>query len=847
MHSQHDVGLTVPDGLNVYDSYCPEWQMSEITTGMVFQWADGTIKACNTAAENILGFTLRQMRSSTSLDHLWQTIKEDGSPFSRESHPAMIVLQTGQPVVGVVMGVYKPDGNLVWIKINSQPLFEGNTSTPWAVVTNFWDITEQKRLENESVSPSLLPQSQSRTRTVLLIEDCAEDREVYSRYLKQNTDHTYEILEAKTGKAGLEICRKTKLDAILLDYRLPDYEGLEFITALHAQSNNHPPVIVVTGQGNEAIAVQMLKAGGKDYLVKGKFSAHELQCSVECAIENAQLTLQLQRFYKQERLLLQITQNTTKSLQEAQERLKLGVRVAGVGLAKFDYNLNTVELSKEAAVLYGISTSELTVTRERVHATFHPDERAELLSIIDQVIDPKGTGWFAREHRVIWQTGEVRWLYVRKQVFFEATKSDGSLRPLYAILAAIDITDRKQSELELERILQQEQRAREEAERANRIKDEFLAVLSHELRSPLNPIMGWTNLLLRGKLNENQTREALLAIQRNAKLQTQLIDDLLDISRIMRGKLALNTAPVELKFVISAALETVELAAETKSIRVCQEFLNSTIQVYGDSGRLQQVVWNLLSNAVKFTPNGGEIKILLIEVEGNYAQIQVTDTGKGINPEFLPYVFEYFRQEDSTTTRKFGGLGLGLAIARQIVEMHGGSIKADSLGENQGTTFTVQIPLFQAANTEVPDEVKTPPCQDTSNSSPLKHIRALIADDDSDTRDFLTFLLEVNGAHVTATSSALEALEELREKRFDVLLSDIGMPEMDGYTMMRTIRAQIESPYYQIPAIALTAYAGEAGQQQAISAGFQYHIAKPVDPDQVITLVTQFAQKRLAQ
>lgn len=310
----------------------------------------------------------------------------------------------------------------------------------------------------------------------------------------------------------------------------------------------------------------------------------------------------------------------------------------------------------------------------------------------------------------------------------------------------------------------------------------------------------------------------------------------------MRGKLTLNAAPVSLTFVISAAMETVRLAAETKNIQLSLEESSNIVQVSGDSGRLQQVVWNLLSNAIKFTPHGGQVKIGLTQVE-NYAQIQVIDTGKGINPEFLPYVFEHFRQEDSATTRKFGGLGLGLAIARQIVEMHGGIIKVASLGENQGATFTVQIPLFKASNPQI-QALDITQDQTTSNAAPLANIRALIVDDDPDTRDFLAFLLEMNGANVTVTASAFEVLQALEQSRFDVLLSDVGMPEMDGYTLIQTIRGRTDLPYCQIPAIALTAYAGEGDQQQAMSVGFQYHVAKPIDPDKVITLIVQLVQGR---
>jgi PAS domain S-box-containing protein len=842
MQNQPDFGTQIP---NILDNcHSMEWHTPEVATGIVFHLADGTIQACNAVAESILGFTLAQMLSSTSLDYLWQTIQEDGSLFPGDAHPAIVALRTGLPVVGVVMGVYQPNGNLVWIKINAHPLFQVNNPSPWAAVATFTDVTLQKRVQAESAIPSLPSQSNPQTRTVLVVEDSAEDREMYCRYLNEDTHQSYRILEAETGEAGLEIYRTTQVNVILLDYRLPDYEGLEFITTLHAQSNGSlPPMIVVTGQGNEAIAVQLLKTGAKDYLIKGQFSAHELRCAVNHVIENAQLENQLQRFIEKERLFNQIAQRTAHRLQESQERLQLGVKVAGVALAKFDYASNNVELSPEAATLFGLPTSQLVVSRSRIHATFHPEERAELLEIIEQVLDPRGTGWFTRDHRVVWETGEVRWLTVRKQVFFDRMGASG--RPIYAILAALDITERKQAELDRERLLQQEQAARAEAEQANRIKDEFLAVLSHELRSPLNPILGWAKLLQQHKLDEARTKEALATIQRNAELQAQLIDDLLDISRIMRGKLTLTAAPVSLMFVISAALETVQLAADTKNIHIKLVLPDSPMVVYGDAGRLQQVIWNLLSNAIKFTDNGGQVNIQLTQVD-NYAQIQIIDTGKGINPEFLPYVFEHFRQEDGATTRKFGGLGLGLAIARQIVELHGGRIGVYSAGIDQGATFTVQFPLLRTDNSQIPgDEITCPVIKSDTDMTPLANIRILVVDDDIDARDFLAFLLQESGANVTVTASALEALQTLEQSRFDVLLSDIGMPEMDGYTFIQTIRGQITQPYYQIPAIALTAYAGEWDCQQAISAGFQHHVAKPIDENRVITLITQLVQRRV--
>jgi len=396
-----------------------------------------------------------------------------------------------------------------------------------------------------------------------------------------------------------------------------------------------------------------------------------------------------------------------------------------------------------------------------------------------------------------------------------------------------DITDRKQAEAEREKLLQQEQAAREAAETANRIKDEFLAVLSHELRSPLNPILGWSKLLQQNKLGAAKTASALASIERNALLQSQLIDDLLDISRILSGKLSLNQMSVDLNMVISAALETVRLAAEAKSLQIETTFSPGIGMVMGDSGRLQQVIWNLLSNAVKFTPQGGQISVRLTQTR-SYAQILVTDTGKGINPEFLPYVFEHFRQEDGATTRKFGGLGLGLAIARQIVELHGGRIWVESRGEGQGASFTVELPLLHTAK---PVEEVAGTTEARWDDLHLASVRVLVVDDERDSREFVAFVAQQAGAEVTAVGSAIEALQLLSTTPFDILLCDIGMPDMDGYMLVRQVRALPPEQGGQIPAIALTAYAGDFNQKQALAAGFQRHLAKPVEPNELVKAI----------
>jgi PAS domain S-box-containing protein len=435
-----------------------------------------------------------------------------------------------------------------------------------------------------------------------------------------------------------------------------------------------------------------------------------------------------------------------------------------------------------------------------------------------------------QEAELVFEDGVVHYMYGRA---VPLRNEAGNVRGV--IGAYVDISERKQAEAEREQLLAREQAAREEAERANRIKDEFLAVLSHELRSPLNPILGWSRLLQNGKLDESKTKQALATIERNAKLQSELIEDLLDVSRILQGKLSLTVSSVNLASTIQSAIETVRLAAEAKSIAIETRLDPKAGLISGDLTRLQQVVWNLLSNAVKFTPIGGRVTVQLEQVNA-YAQIIVRDTGKGISPDFLPYVFDYFRQADSTTTRKFGGLGLGLAIVRHLVELHGGTVRVESPGEGQGATFTVRLPLML-----------TPSNLNQSESLPkhpldLSGIRILVVEDEIDARELLMFLLEQQGAQVIAATSAHEALLLLTQSRPNILISDIGMPDMDGYMLIQQVRKLTPEQGGQIPAIALTAYAGEINQQQALAAGFQKHISKPVEPEELFHLISSLTK-----
>jgi signal transduction histidine kinase len=446
------------------------------------------------------------------------------------------------------------------------------------------------------------------------------------------------------------------------------------------------------------------------------------------------------------------------------------------------------------------------------------------------------------------------------------------------------------------------QQQTEKLTQANRIKDEFLAVLSHELRTPLNPILGWSRILQKGQCDKATTTRALETIERNARIQTQLIDDLLNVSRILRGKLVLNSFQVNLVQIAEAALETVRLAAEAKRLNLRLEWAGEgnqengegeggragregnflspssplspptptpipSLPVLGDPSRLQQVVWNLLSNAVKFTPMDGRIILRIsviteteedIEGEGGeqmltvsnssvaeYAQIQVIDTGKGINPEFLPYVFDYFRQADGSTTRVFGGLGLGLAIAQHIVQAHGGTLTAYSRGEGQGATFTVRLPLSKDENQGLKSESLADSSSPSHRSSlPFRGLRILVVDDERDTLDLIAFLLEQRGARVATATSVSEALSTLESFKPSILVSDIGMPKQDGYSLLEKIQS-LRLEGNNIPAIALSAYARDEDRAQALKAGFQKYISKPVDPFDFIATIAELAGREL--
>jgi PAS domain S-box-containing protein len=417
---------------------------------------------------------------------------------------------------------------------------------------------------------------------------------------------------------------------------------------------------------------------------------------------------------------------------------------------------------------------------------------------------------------------------------------DASGNILGASKIARDITQQKKAQNEISRLLAAERAARQETEIASRTKDEFLATLSHELRTPLTAMLGWLTILRSHKLDQKTTQHAIETIERNAKAQAQLIEDLVDISRIVGGKLSLEVGPIELYPVIDAAMEVVKPAADAKQISIKINYDATVGPVSGDAGRLQQIIWNLLSNAIKFTPAGGSVSVDYRR-QGGFAEVIVRDTGIGIAPDFLPHVFERFRQAESAATRSHRGMGLVIAIVRHLVELHGGTVSVDSAGENKGSTFTVHLPLAAAPKALPVSTVLHEGNGDLAKV--LNGLRILLVEDEPDARELIAILLEGSGATVEAVDSVSNALQRLPLFIPDVLVSDIGLPRESGYDLVRQIRA-MTSEMNKIPAIALTAFATENDRKMSFSAGFQAHLAKPVEPSVLLKTIETLTSDR---
>ncbi|HYV10337.1 MAG TPA: ATP-binding protein [Pyrinomonadaceae bacterium] len=445
-------------------------------------------------------------------------------------------------------------------------------------------------------------------------------------------------------------------------------------------------------------------------------------------------------------------------------------------------------------------------------------------------------------------SGEHRFKQMQQAVRISPLSHEG--RVIGTLTIIDDVTERVAREAELQaqieersRLLSSENVARREAERANRLKDDFLATISHELRNPLNAILGWAHMMRLGKLNEANTERAIETIYRNAQSQTQLVADLLDVSRIISGKLRLDVRTVDLISIVYAAIDSIRPAADAKSIRLQTMLDPSAGPIAGDADRLQQIVWNLLTNAVKFTPKGGRVQVKVQRIE-SHVEIVVSDSGVGINKEFLPYVFDRFRQADASTTRIHGGLGLGLSIVHQLVALHGGSASVQSEGEGKGATFTITLPFVGVISQKEGESVHPTQSEEIISFDGLPSLdglKVLVVDDEADTRELIGEVLKECGSEVIITRSAAEALEALEQHQPDILISDLGMPDEDGYSLIEKIRALPSERGGNIPAAALTAYARAEDRMRVLRSGFQFHLPKPVDSAELVTVVASLA------
>jgi hypothetical protein len=698
------------------------------------------------------------------------------------------------------------------------------------------------------------------------------------------------LVRAASGEEALLYLLHNDVAVVLLDVRMPGISGLETAELIRGRKKTRDvPIIFLTAydSADKQDLWRGYSLGAVDYIVK-PFDPDALKSKVAVFVELFKKTEQVKQQaallheknialenanFQRLGKLVELGQRMTAE-RDPQALLKLfcdsacdilgarsaRVRINGLEAASGRKFRGSYEPVFDATRLEDqpirISAAEAVDGRSALAAPIAlPERTAGWLCLIDKL--EGGEFSEADERLAMTLTGQLAGAYENARLYADVRRHASHL--------LAEVTERKQAQEEKEKLLLsekaarleaeqaqrlsselllREKQARAEAEAANRLKDEFLATVSHELRTPLNSILGWAQLMRTNTLDSQSSARALDTIERNTKSLAQIIEDLLDVSRIISGKLRLEARPIELAPVIEAALDAIRPAADAKNIRL-RVSVDRSARVSGDPNRLQQVAWNLLSNAIKFTPTGGEVAVSL-ERDPSTASIMVTDNGEGIAEEFLPYVFDRFRQADSTFARMHGGLGLGLAIVRHLVEMHGGEVRAESAGRGKGATFTVSFPLVavstgsQRALLRVPERLK-------DDSKQLAGLSVMIVDDESDARELLVAMLEQRGASVVAAASVSEALAALAEATNgsmpDVLVSDIGMPIEDGFDLIRRVRALAPQHGGKIPAIALTAYATTEDRRRVLEAGFEHHLAKPIEPATLASAVANLARR----
>jgi len=626
------------------------------------------------------------------------------------------------------------------------------------------------------------------------------------------------------------------------------------------------PLIVVSGTVEEAVMIEVMRAGAHDYVPRSHLQrlVPAIRREVADAVERrarratewlaAESARQLDREMREQKELLE-TLNRAGRLLSAElnlDKLAQGVtdaaaELSGAQFGAFFYNVD--DERGERHTLYAVSG----VPREAFShfpmplntELFGPTFRGEAAVRIDDVRTDARYGHDSAHYEML--TGHLPVTsYLAVPVVSRAGDVLGGL--FFGHESAGMFREREERLVvglaAQAAVAMDNARLYRQAQEANRMKDEFLATLSHELRTPMNAIMGWAQLLREGKLDAATTARAVQTIDRNARVQTQLISDILDVSRIVSGKLRLDVRPVELVRAVEAALDTIRPAAEARDIDVQTALDAGAGLVSGDADRLQQVVWNLLSNAIKFTPSGGRVHVRLVRIEP-HVQLTVQDSGIGIDRDFLPHVFERFRQGDSSSTRPHGGLGLGLALVRDLVELHGGTVQVSSAGRDQGATFTVKLPVIGAVRPPAPELPPAAPESATmaALAGSLRGVNVLLVDDEADARDLFKAVLEGSGARVTAVGSGAEAYSSFTTSPPDVVVSDIEMPEENGYDLIRRLRGLPEERGGRIPAAALTAYARAEDRIRALRAGFQHHVTKPVQPAELVAVVASLVRR----
>ena len=668
----------------------------------------------------------------------------------------------------------------------------------------------------------------ARALRVLLIEDSEDDALLLRRHLlRAGYDLTSERVETAEGMG--DALDRREWDVVISDYALPNFDAPAALELLKRRGIDLP-FIIISGTAGEEAAVAAMRAGAHDFLAKGGLA--RLAPVIERESREA--------VHRRER------RRAEDALRDANARLAFHFENTPLAVIEWGGNFCVTRWSPSAERLFGWKAEEVLGRCADDWRFVYADD-AQAVKEVQERQRRGAEGRGVSRNRNHAKDGSV--LYCD---WYNSALYDESGNLMSVLSLVLDVTARTLAERERARLLEAEQASRAEAERANRLKDEFLATVSHELRTPLTAILGWSSMLRLGHIDAANSADAVETIHRNAQAQKQLIDDLLDVSRIVTGQLRLEVRPFEAAEAVESAIESVRPAAAAKGVRLRAELDPRAGLVSGDPARMQQVAWNLLSNAVKYTPKGGVVEVRLARAD-SHIELTVSDTGQGIAREFLPHVFDRFRQADQSVTRKHGGLGLGLAIVRHFVELQGGTVQAESAGLGRGATFTVKLPLMAVSDRRRSFEggraSRAAPAVAGMASdcpTPLAGMRVLVVDDEEDARDLLAAVLGRCGAEVLTAASAGEALVAFGEQKPDVLVSDIGMPGEDGYELIRKVRTLSAERGGCTPALALTAYAREEDRERALSSGYQAHAAKPVEPTELAAAVANLAGRDLS-